>query len=343
MGMPVTMKDIARDLNVSVVTVSKVLRNQGKISPATRRRVIRRAKELNYQLNWVARSLATRRTFAIGLIVPDFMHSFFAEIAKAVAQVARPHGYYVIISDSEEDPDLETRDAELLIARQVDGLIIASTQPANRLGLFQRIQERKLPFVLIDRAIPELDASFVGADDRVIGHIATAHLIAQGCRRIAHIAGPKIATGLGRLEGYHRALTEHGMAAPAHYIAHGGFADSTGYKAMRKLLRLHPRPDGVCCFNDPVAIGALKAIIDAGLKAPDDIAIIGAGNIHNSDLLTVPLSTVDQRSAQIGLRAAQLLIERIESKRPRRAKRIILRPRLLIRASSDRKGKSSTR
>src|SRR5271169_5318455 len=127
--MAVTMQDIARDVGVSVVTVSKVLRNKGEISLATRQRVLRRAKALNYQTNWIARSLVTRRTYTIGLLLPDFTHPFFAEVAKSVAQAVRPHGYHVITSYFEEDPALEAAEAESLLARQVDGIILASVQP----------------------------------------------------------------------------------------------------------------------------------------------------------------------------------------------------------------------
>src|SRR5437588_12937112 len=141
--MPVTMQDIARDLNVSVVTVSKVLRHQGNISTATRNRVLQRAKELNYQTNWAARSLVTRRTYTVGLLLPDFRHPFFAEVAKAVAETVRPSGYQVIISYFEEDPALETTEAESLVARQVDGLIVASAQSSTS-DSFQRIGDRKV-------------------------------------------------------------------------------------------------------------------------------------------------------------------------------------------------------
>src|SRR5713226_1451970 len=129
--MTVTMMDIARDLKVSVVTVSKALRHQGRISESTRKRVLRRAKELNYQMNWVARSLVTRRTYTIGLLLPEFTHPFFAEIAKSVAETVRPQGYHVVISSFEENPELEASEVDSLLARQVDGLIIASSQPAS--------------------------------------------------------------------------------------------------------------------------------------------------------------------------------------------------------------------
>jgi LacI family transcriptional regulator len=336
--MAVTMLDIAKGLGVSVVTVSKVLRNKGKISTATRKRVLRRAKELNYQTNWIARSLVTRRTFTIGLLLPDFTHSFFAEVAKAIAETIRPHGYHVIISYFEENPELEKNEAESLLARQVDGLIIASAQPPKRVELFKQIQQRKVPFVLIDRPMPGVKASFVGADNETIGGLATEHLIAQGCQRIAHLCGPAgIGIAAARLAGYRRALKKHGLTLSARYVLKANYEDSTGYKAMVKLLRMHPKPDAVFCYNDPVAIGAMKAIIEAGLNVPNDIAVVGAGNVHYSDLLAVPLTTVDQGTLEIGTRAAEILLEQIESKRTLRPKKVSVAPKLVVRQSTQRK------
>jgi LacI family transcriptional regulator len=334
--MAVTMMDIARDLKVSVVTVSKVLRNQGRISAATRKRVLRRAKDLHYQMNWVARSLVTRRTFTIGLLLPEFTHPFFAEIARVVAQTVRPHGYHVIISYFDEDPELELSEADSLLARQVDGLVIASAQPPRCLELFRRIQRRNVPYVLIDRPISGAQASFVGVDNRAIGRLATDHLIARGCRRIAHLRGPEIGISAERLEGYRRSLAKHGLRPHASYVISGGHGDDAGYEGMKRLLRLRPAPDGVFCYSDPVAIGAIKAILDAGLKVPHDISVVGAGNVHYSDLLAVPLTTVDQGTCQIGARAAELLLERITLKGPARPKRILIPPKLVERESTRR-------
>jgi len=334
--MAVTMQDIARDLKVSVVTVSKVLRNQGRISAATRKRVLRRAKELHYQMNWVARSLVTRRTYTIGLLLPDFIHPFFAEIARAVAQTVRPHGYHVIISYSEEDPELEMSEADSLLARQVDGLIIASAQPVRRLVLFKQIEARKVPYVLIDRPIAGLQTFFVGVDNRAIGRLATEHLLARGCVQIAHLRGPTIGIASERLQGYRQALANKGLRMPAGYVVDGGHGDHTGYEGMRRLLRVSPTPDGVFCYNDPVAIGAMKAILDSGLKVPHDICVVGAGNVQYSDLLAVPLTTVDQGTCQIGAQAAELLIERITLKRSTRPKKILISPKLVERESTRR-------
>src|SRR5258706_5657136 len=166
--MAVTMSDIAKDLDVSVVTVSKALRNKGSISVATRKRVLQRAKELNYEANWVARSLVTRRTFTIGLLLPDIRHPFFAEIAKAVAEIVRPQDYHVIISYFEEDPALETIEAKSLVARQVDGLILASAQSPGELALFVHFRERKVHYGLIDSPMADGPYTFLGVDHDMI-------------------------------------------------------------------------------------------------------------------------------------------------------------------------------
>ena len=237
--MPVTMQDIARDLKVSVVTVSKALRHQGSISVATRNRVLQRAKELNYQMNWVARSLVTRRTYTIGLLLPDVRHPFFAEIAKAVAETVRPRGYHVLISYFEEDPELEATEIESLMARQVDGMIVASAQKPES-DLFRRIRERKVPFVLIDRPIKGSRASFVGTDNEAIGKLATEHLIKQGCQRIAHLRGPELGIATARMTGYRKALTRRKLSMPAEYIVEARYDDDMGYRAMQRLLSRNP-------------------------------------------------------------------------------------------------------
>jgi LacI family transcriptional regulator len=170
--------------------------------------------------------------------------------------------------------------------------------------------------------------------DEAVGALATEHLIAQGARRIAHIRGPAVSTGRGRLRGYRRALERHGMKVRPEFVVSGEWGDRGGYEAMLRLLDLNPRPDAVFCYNDPVAAGAIQAALEAGLKVPDDVAIIGAGNVHYSDLLRVPLSTVDQSSALIGQRAAELLSRCMEAGKPPKPRRILIPPRLIIRDSS---------
>jgi LacI family transcriptional regulator len=330
---PVRLKDIARDLNVSVMTVSKVVRGCADVGPETRSRVLARIKELNYQPNWVARSLAARRTFIVGLIVPDLMHSFFAEIAKGISKALRPLGYDVVICNSEEDPELETSEIDRLLARQVDGLILASSQPPSGAASFARIEARGVPYVLIDRHFGSVNAPFVGADDEAIGRLATRHLIERGCRRIAHIAGPQTTPGVGRLKGYRDTLSKAGIHLPEGYVIHAS-DDASGYDAARQLLQLRPFPDGIFGYNDPVAAGAIKAVLEAGLSIPEQVKVVGAGNVHYSDLLRVPLSTVDQRSTDIGTQAAEILAKALSSKRRRGPVSVLIEPRLIARESS---------
>jgi LacI family transcriptional regulator len=328
------LKDIARDLNVSVMTVSKVVRNCADVGAETRSRVLARIKELNYQPNWVARSLAARRTFIIGLIVPDLMHSFFAEIAKGVSATIRPLGYDVVICNSEEDSETEASEVDRLLARQVDGLLIASSQAPDKSELFTRIEARAVPYVLIDRRFAGSNAPYVGADDEAIGRLATEHLIERGCRRIAHIAGPPTAPGAGRLKGYREALAAREISVPDSFVEHAR-DDASGYEATRRLLALNPRPDGIFGYNDPTAAGAMKAILEAGIRIPEEIKVIGVGNVHYSDLLRVPLSTIDQSSADIGQQAADMLIKSIGGKRRNKPpKPILIDPVLIAREST---------
>ena len=195
--------------------------------------------------------------------------------------------------------------------------------------------------MLIDRQFAGVAANFVGVDDGAVGDLATTHLIEIGCRRIAHIRGPEVSTAIGRLRGLPPG------AGPARSHARqwlrGGASrsgddagDVSGYEAMRQLLQLAPAPDGVFCYNDPVAMGAMKAILEAGKRIPDDVAVIGCGNVHYAELLRVPLSSVDQASATIGEQAAKLALSLMGSKAPVKPKTILLEPTLVVRASTQR-------
>jgi LacI family transcriptional regulator len=319
------------------MTVSKALRNHSDISEETRKRVLKSAEKLGYQPNWIARSLVTRRTYMVGLVIPDLMHSFFAEVAKGVARTLEPLGYQIVIFDSEENAEAERRQLELLMARNLDGLVIASAQTNGGAGIFEKLRARKIPYVMIDRMLSSVGAHYIGAKDEEIGALATEHLIEQGCRRIGHIRGPAISVGTGRLRGFRRTLAKHSLRVLPEYVVSGHPSDSAGYQAMQRLLKLRVPPDGVFCYNDPVATGAMRAVLEAGLRVPHDVAIIGAGNVHYSDLLRVPLSTIDQSSSAIGEKAAELLARCIDSKVPLRPQRLFIPPRLVVRESSRRR------
>ncbi len=338
--MAVRMKDIAKELGLSVVTVSKVLRNHPDISEETRKRVLKRMKELDYQPNLAARSLITGQSWSIGLVVPDLLHPFFAQVAKAISAEIRNRSYCLLISSSDEDPQVEEQEIRQLVARRVDVLLIASARssPAS----FKFLEGQQVPYILLDRQIDGLKANFIGVNDVEVGLIATRHLIEQGCRRVAHIRGPEVSTARGRLEGYRQALAEFkGRTLPEQVVSLGSSGDHRGekggYTATMELLHSKTRPDAIFCFNDPSALGALRAIEEAGLRIPDDIAVVGCGNLPYGDLLRVPLTSVDQGSENIGKLAATLALQLAASKSRPAPKSHLIPPRIVVRASSLRK------
>jgi LacI family transcriptional regulator len=274
----------------------------------------------------------------VGLVVPDLVHPFFAELAKGISAVLRSKGYGLVIASSEEDPDLEKQEIGQMLARRLDVLLIASTQWT--VESFRRIEEQQRPYVLVDRKFSGLAANFVGTDDLAIGRLTTQHLIENGCKRIAYIGGEHVSTAIERLEGYRSALAAAGLPVSNDYVLcrphFDDAGDVTGHKAAEELLALPVRPDGIFCHNDPIAMGAMNAILDAGIRIPEDICIIGAGNVRYANALRVPLSSVDQDSGLLGARSAELALSLVQSKTTPRPKQIIIPPRLVVRESSTR-------
>ncbi|AXC13252.1 Ribose operon repressor [Acidisarcina polymorpha] len=338
------MKDIAKDLGVSVVTVSKVLHNHSDIGAETRRRVLRRMKELNYRPNLAARALVTGRMCLIGLIVPDLTHPFFATVAKGLSSVLRSHGYSLILSFSEDDPALERKEVEQMLARRVDAVILASVRADA--DSFTTIESQQTPCVLLDRRFAHVAANFVGIDDQAAASLATEHLIDIGCRTIAHIGGSIVSTAVDRQAGYSATLAKHGIRMPTEYTVSyprgDDGAERRGYDGMKQLLKLKPRPDGVFCYNDPVALGAMKAILEGGLRIPDDVALVGCGNANYAELLRVPLSSVDQESATLGRNAAKLTLSLLKRKEAGAPQTLLVEPKLIVRESSRRRAVRSS-
>jgi LacI family transcriptional regulator len=334
----VRMKDIARDLGLSVITVSKALRNRTDISANTRLRVLRRCEELNYRPNLSARSLVTGRTNMMGLVIPDLAHAFFSELARGLAGVLRNAGFTLLIASSEQQRELERQIIDQFVSRRVDALLIASTQFTPQ--TFEQLKKERIPHILLDRKFEGFPCHFVGVDDENLGYLATKHLVEIGCRRIAHISTTPLSTVMGRLTGYKKALAEHGLALGPEYVASTTIADSVGapagQDAAKELLRLIPRPDAIFCYNDLVAMGAMQAILEAGFRIPHDIALIGCGNLYFADYSHVPLSSVDQQSTAIGVRAGQLAVDLVTSEKASRPRTILLEPKLVQRDSTRR-------
>jgi LacI family transcriptional regulator len=335
-----TMKRIAGELGVSITTVSKVLNNRQDIGHATRARVLAKVAELGYQPNAVARSLTLRRTHTLGVVIPDLMHSFFVEIVAGIEAAVSSRGYGLLLCSSNEDPGKERQELDMLRQRQVDGVVLGSANASGNTDLLQQIASLGIRLVMIDRDDhPDVTCDRVVTDDHEVGRLATAHLISQGRKAIAHITGTQVLHARRRADGYRAAMKAAGMKIRPEWIVRGGFKEADGYKSMQALLSIKPRVDAVFAANDPAAIGAMKAAWDARLKVPEDVAVIGAGDITFGDLLRVPLSTVSWSREDLGRAAAQLLLDRIDAGEhdAARPRRIIIPPHLVVRRSSGGK------
>jgi LacI family transcriptional regulator len=222
----------------------------------------------------------------------------------------------------------------MLMESRVDGLIVASEQPEDDPRTFVELQERGVPFVLIDRFFRRLDCPYVGVNDRAVGRMATEHLIQLGHTGIGHILGPPVSTGLLRYEGYLRAMKAHGVTVNPKFTVKGGFDYNGGREAMTRLLAAKQQPTAVFAANDPSAIGAIQACREAGLRIPADISIIGAGNIEGAIHPSPFLTTADWPRLELGRAAAKMLLRMIPPKHEHRSQRKIFQPRILVRQST---------
>jgi len=335
--MPVIrMKDIARDLGVSAVTVSKVLRHHPDISQATKERVLKRVQELQYRPNLMARSLVTGRTSLIALVIPDLVHGFFAEIAISISEVLRKHGYTTPIAWTAEDEKLQLSEIEHLLSFGADAMVIATS--GSDTSCFDLLQQRDVPFVLLDREVPSFKVPYVGVDDLLVGRMATEHLIKTGCKRIGHIMGPPMSPGQMRFQGYKATLEAAGLPFREKHVVTptepGPRSFHHGFEATQRLLKEKPQIDGIFCFNDPMAIGAIEAVLAAGLRIPRDVAIIGVGNHPLGQALRLPLSTVDQDAKALGEKSAKAVLTLLNRDKKSSPRRTVLKPKLILRATT---------
>jgi len=330
--MPTTLADIARALGVSKMTVSRAINNHPEISPETRSRVLEAAQRMNYRPNQYARALTTNRSFLLGVVVPDLMHSYFAEICRGIESVAKPLGYQNLICSTDEDAPNEQVEIGALLPR-TDGLILASSAAPGDTKFYRRIIREGAKLVLMDRQLEGLRSPTVTTDDVKVGMLATEHLINLGHRRIGHLKGTVASTAARRFEGYKKALTKHKLTLNESLVRECGFTEKDGYESMSAWLREGSVPSAIFAANDPAAIGAMSAITEAGLRIPEDVAIVGGGNIHYGDMLKVPLTTVAWSTLEMGQAAARLLIELVEGKKGHKEQQVIVEPELVVRES----------
>jgi len=336
----ITIKDIARELGISPSTVSRALKDHPDISVATKKAVNELADKLNYQPNTVALNLRQRKTNTIGVIIPEIVHFFFSTVISGIEDVAYEAGYNVILAQSNESVEREKSDIKALFNSRVDGLLLSISRETTNFDHIESIISKGLPIVFYDRMYTNPNTSKVIVDDYVGAKEAVLHLIEQGYKRIAHLeAAPGLQIALDRRRGYVDALNENNIAVKETMIIecpNGSLED--GKKATKKLLSLASPPDAIFANNDLLAMGAMLAIKEKGLKIPGDIALMGFSNWFFSQLLDPPLSSVDQPGFEMGQEAARLLIRQIEMKDKDQLEvqpeTKILKTRLVIRESS---------
>ncbi len=334
-AMSVTMRQIAAALGVSVTTISKVINNRGDIGPEMRARVLAKIDEVGYRPNAVARSLTLKRTNTVGVVVPDLMHSFFVEVVTSIEAYSRPRGYGLLLCNVGEEPAHERSQVEMLLERQVDGIILASVDALANGDLLRRLVARGKGLVLLDRDDhPDLECHRILTDDVAVGRLATEHLIGLGHRAIAHLAGPPLVHARRREQGYRQSMAAHGLDVAPAWVTPAGFLDRDGYQATLRMFQTSPEVTAVFASNDSAAIGAMRAAWHAGRRVPQDLSIVGAGDIAHADLLKVPLTTVSWSRAALGIGAARLLLDQIEHHADGPYSRVIVPPSLIVRESA---------
>ncbi len=326
-----SLKDLAKLTNTSISTVSKVLNGKGRVSEKKRREILEAAKKLGYTPNYHARSIATkRRVLTIGLIVPDIVNPFFAMLTRGVQKMCG-EDILVILMDSFRDLEREEKLIKKARFQGAEGLIIGNSRVNDE--LIKEISQY-IPVVVFDKEYDYENVVSVVLDNYYGAYLATKHLIEVGCKKIVHLGGThELYVSIKRMEGYEAAMREAGLQSKVYPV---GYDEKKGYEQMKKLLSRGEQIDGLFCMNDLVAIGAIRAIKEKGLRIPDDIAVIGFDDDQElCEILSPSLSSVHQPVVEMGEVAARLLFELI--RKEIKIKRYIFTPRLVIRESSLRK------
>ena len=336
MNSQVTIKDIAKALGISASTVSRALKDHPDISRDTKDAVNELAKKLHYKPNAVALSLESSKTNTRGVIIPELVHYFFSSVISGIEDVAYDAGYNVMICQSNEKYEREIINAQALSSNRVEGALISISKETQDYAHLQMLEESGIPMVFFDRVPDGFDSDRVIIDDKKAAFNAVCHLIESGCKRIAHLAAPtSLGIGKYRLEGYKEALLKHNIPYLEDYVI---VADSFDLAAVatRRLIQLPVPPDGIFTVNDLTAVGAMKTLQKVGILIPDKMAIMGFSAGSYSDITTPTLSSVDQHGYEMGIKAATVLLERIESKREGPGETFFVETNLVIRESTKK-------
>jgi LacI family transcriptional regulator len=332
---PATLIDIARKAGVAPSTVSRALNDRPDVSAVTKKLIKSIAEKYNFKLNPIAQGLKTKSTKIIGVIVPEIKHDFFSSAISGIQEAAYKAGYSIILSQSNENYEREKASVELLVNQRVAGILVSVSQETKEGSHFSSVLEKNVPLVFFDRVCGDVKTGKVVVDDEKGAFEAVEYLINKGYKRIAHISGKKsLDICLKRLNGYKKALKKYGFEIEKDLIVTGGLHENEGYEATTTLLSLKNKPDAIFAVNDPAAIGAYLKLKESGYDIPGDIAVMGFSNDRIAELVYPKMTTVNQNSFELGKRAAEMLIARIENKGEGIYETVVLETNLIIRESA---------
>ncbi|MCL7746244.1 LacI family DNA-binding transcriptional regulator [Halalkalibacter alkaliphilus] len=325
------MSDVAKLANVSAATVSRVLSHPDKVSAETRQRVMDVINKVNYKPHIVARQFRTQETKIILVVVPDITSAFFSQVLRGIEHIAVNNDYQVILGDTENDIERENSYINLLLQKQVDGMVLLTAR-LDKSKLEELASE--FPLVLACEYVDGLNVPTVSIDNVSSARKATEHLIQLGHTKIAHITGPiSVILSRDRLKGYKQAMISNDLEIDPAYIQEGEVNFESSYNQTLKLLSLSTPPTAIFVFNDEMAMGTIKAAKDSGLTVPDDLAVVGFDNIKMSTVFEPNLTTIDQPKYEIGKKAMELLLKLINGE-PLKKKKFVMKDELIIRESS---------
>ena len=337
---PVTIKDIARQLSVSISTVSRALRDMPEIHPETRSAVLRLAEELDYQPNQLAKNLAKSRTRTIGVIVPNLSYYYFSAMLNSIEEAALQAGYSVLVCQTNESYLREKTNIQNLLRSQVEGFIISLSRDTDTYEHVERLTRKNIPLVFFDRYAESINVSKVIVDNHAASFKATEHLIENGCRRIGMLAGPtQLTISNERVAGYRAALDKYGLSLGEQYICHCDYTQENTIMQTLMLMSMPQPPDGVVVISDRMAYSAVFAMKQKGIRIPEDVAIVSFNNEPVSALFSPSLTSISQPIQEMGTETVRLLLRELDSTEefvPKETK--VMETQLIVRASSLRGG-----
>ena len=328
-----TMKDIAKRAKVSVITVSRALNNRPDINPETKKRILKIAHDLNYTTDQLARGLVTRKTRTIGVLVPDNVDSFYAAVVQGIGDECRERGYGIFLWNTLDSADKELEYLRQAREKRTDGILLYPVQADKR--YLDELKRTPSPIVFLNRHTDDPHFDHVMNDNVHGAYLAARHLIQKGHTKISYVcAKPNASTGQERIAGCRMAIKEAGLPSDSLDLLFCEERIESSYRLVKDLVAREKPPSAIFMWDDRLAVSAIKAIREAGLGIPGDVAVVGYDDIEIAAYLYPPLTTVRQPTHQIGETAARILLNKLESKTPPATQKVVLKPELVIRETT---------